>query len=113
MATVRKALAYSKRKPITNTRKSRKKKYSYIKSVPDQKIKKFNMGNIQKFEKDQFKVIGTICAAENIQIRDIALEAVRQSLNKDAQKIFQKNYFLKCYPFPHNILRNIGLFWFK
>ncbi len=110
MAKARKASAYSKRKPVINTRKSKVKKYSYVKSVPQQKVKKFNVGNVQKFEKGQFEIKGIIYCDENIQIRDMALEAARQSLNKDLQKLFQKNFFLKVHPYPHNILRNNRVF---
>jgi len=106
MAAKRKALAYSKRKPVINTRRSRKQQKSYIKSVPPQKIVKFNMGNIKKFEAGKYKIKITLSTEENIQIRDFALEAVRQSLNKDLIKIFPKNFFLRCNCYPHNILRN-------
>lgn len=110
MAGVRRAKAYSKRKPIVNTRKSKKKQFSYVKAVPPQKIVKFNMGDIQKFEAGDFKIKGVISTVENIQIRDMALEAARQTIHKDLTNIFQKNYFLRCHPFPHNILRNNRVF---
>ena len=107
MATVRKALAYSKRKPVINTRYSRRQQFSFVKSVPQQKIVKFNMGNIKAFEEGRFKFKLTLSTQENIQIRDLALEAVRQSLHKDLTKLLTlKNYFLRCNVFPHNILRN-------
>ena len=110
MAVVRKALAYSKRKPVTNTRRSKRQQLSYIKTVPPQKIVKFNMGDYKKFEKNRFRFKITISTAENIQIRDLALEASRQSLNKDLTKLFQKNFFLRCNVYPHNILRNNRIF---
>ena len=106
MATIRKALAYSKRKPIVNTRFSKRQQFSYVKSVPQQKIVKFNMGNTKAFEKGLYKIKMTLSTQENIQIRDLALESVRQTLNKDFVKLFQKNFFLRCNVFPHNILRN-------
>jgi len=35
------------------------------------------------------------------------LEAVRQTIHKDmTQLLTQKNYFLRCHCYPHNILRN-------
>ena len=106
MAVNRKALAYSKRRPVVNTRRSRKQQKSYIKTVPPQKIVKFNMGNIKKFEDGKFHISIVVSTGENIQIRDFALEAVRQSLNKDMTKMVQKNFFLRCNVYPHNILRN-------
>jgi len=106
MAKIRKASAYSKRKPVVNTRFSKRQQFSYVKTVPPQKIVKFNMGNAQAFEKGFFNLKFTLSTKENIQIRDLALEAVRQTLNKDLTKFFQKNFFLRCNVFPHNILRN-------
>src|SRR5210317_1803056 len=97
MAAKRKALAYSKRKPIVNTRRSKKQQLSYIKTIPPQKIVKFNMGNIKEFEAGKFKIKFTLSTTENIQVRDLALEAIRQSLHKDMTKLItQKNYFLRC-----------------
>jgi len=106
MAVTRKALAYSKRKPVVNTRRSKKQHLTYIKAVPPQKIVKFNMGNIKKFEKGDFLIKVTLSTQQNIQIRDLALEAVRQTLNKELNRAFPKNYFLRCHCYPHNILRN-------
>ena len=72
MASVRKAAAYSKRNPVTNTRRSKKQQKSYVKTVPPQKIVKFNMGDYKGFEKDKYKIRVTLSTAENIQIRDLA-----------------------------------------
>ena len=110
MAGPRDAAAYSKRKPVVNTRKSKLHKYSYVKVVPPMKIVKFNMGDIPSFEAGKFKIVVTIATGEKIQIRDLALEATRQSLNKDLTNTFQKAYFLRCNVFPHNILRNNRVF---
>ena len=110
MATTRKALAYSKRKPVINTRRSKKQQKSYIKTIPPQKIVKFNMGDYKGFEKDHYKIKIILSSGENIQIRDLALEAIRQSLNKDLTKFFQKNFFLRVNVYPHNILRNNRIF---
>ena len=73
MAATRKAAAYSKRKPIANTRRSKKQQKRYIKTIPPQKIDKFNMGNIKKFEAGEYKIKVTLSAGENIQIRDCLL----------------------------------------
>lgn len=111
MATTRKALAYSKRNPIKNSRRSKKQQLSYVKTIPPQKIVKFNMGDYQGFEKGKYKIKITLSTQENIQIRDLALEAIRQSLHKDMTKLLtQKNYFLRCNVYPHNILRNNRIF---
>lgn len=111
MVAKRKAAAYSKKKPIKNTRRSKKQQLSYIKTVPPQKIVKFNMGDYKGFERGKYKIKITLSTDENIQIRDMALEAIRQSIHKDMTKLLtQKNYFLRCNVYPHNILRNNRIF---
>lgn len=110
MAIKRKALAYSKRKPVVNTRKSKQQRYNYVKVVPPQKIVKFNMGDIKGHENGIYGYKITMSTVEPIQIRDLALEAARQHIHKEMTKILQKNYFLRCHPYPHNILRNNRVF---
>lgn len=111
MAARRKASAYSKRKPITNTRRSKKQQLSYIKTVPPQKIVKFNMGDYKGFEEGKYKIKTILSTGEDFQIRDLALEAIRQSMHKDMAKLStKKNYFLRVNVYPHNILRNNRIF---
>jgi len=111
MVATRRAAAYSKRKPITNTRRSKKQHLSYIKTIPPQKIVKFNMADFKGFEVGKYKIKMTLSTQENIQVRDLALEAVRQSIHKDMTKLLtQKHYFLRCNVYPHNILRNNRIF---
>lgn len=111
MAVKRKASAYSKRKPITNTRRSKKQQLSYVKTVPPQKIVKFNMGDYKGYESGKYKIRLFLTSEEDIQIRDFALEAVRQSVHKDMTKLLtQKNYFFRVNVYPHNILRNNRIF---
>ena len=110
MAVTRKASAYSKRRPVVNTRRSKKLKLSYVKAVPSQKIVRFNMGNIRAFEDGNYKINMSLVSEEDIQIRDIALEAVRQSIHKDMTKFLANDYFFRCNVYPHNILRNNRIF---
>jgi ribosomal protein L16/L10AE len=110
MVVKRRAKAYSKRNPVINTRRSKKQQKSYIKTVPPQKIVKFNMGDVKSFDEGKYKVAVILSTGENIQIRDFALEAVRQSLHKDLTILLGKNYFLRCNVYPHNILRNNRVF---
>lgn len=110
MVIVRRAKAYSKRKPVTNTRKSKKTQYSYVKQVPLQKIVKFNMGDPLGFEQKKYPIKISMTTEEPIQIRDLALEAARQAIHKEMTVIFQKYYFLRCHCYPHNILRNNRVF---
>ena len=106
MAAKRKALAYSKRKMTPYTRKSKKKAKNYIKTVPLQKIVKFNMGKVADYRDGKFKNVIRIIAEENIQIRDMALEAVRQMLHNRMTKKIPGTYYLACKPYPHQILRD-------
>jgi len=111
MPAPRRAKAYSKRQPVVNTRRSRKQQLSYIKMVPPQKIVRFSMADSKGFDEGNYKIKLTLSTEENIQIRDLALEAVRQSLHKDMTDLLTvKNYFLRCNTYPHNILRNNRVF---
>lgn len=110
MAVKRKAKAYSKRKPVANTRKSKKTQFSYVKQVPPQKIVKFNMGDVAGHEIGKYNIKLTMSTEEPIQIRDLALEAARQHIHKEMTNVLQKAYFLRCHPYPHNILRNNRVF---
>ncbi|MDD5193194.1 MAG: 50S ribosomal protein L16 [Candidatus Nanoarchaeia archaeon] len=107
MVVVRKALAYSKRKPVVNTRRSKIQQLSYVKMVPSQKIVKFFMGDIKGFNDGKYNIRIDIISLENVQIRDLSLEATRQSLHKDFSVDFpNSSYYLRCNAYPHNILRN-------
>lgn len=106
MAATRKAMAYSKRKVTAYTRKSKVKKLSYIKTVPPQKIVKFNMGNIRAFKDGKFKNVIKIVSAHDVQVRDLALEAVRQRFQGNLNKKLMDTYYFACRPFPHQILRD-------
>ncbi len=98
---LRKAAAYSKRKVTPFTRISKKKGKSYIKTVPPQKIVKFHMGATKK----KFAHRLTVVSAEKCQIRDHALEACRQFVNKQLDRGLAGNYIFKVVPFPHHIQR--------
>jgi large subunit ribosomal protein L10e len=100
MASARKAAAYSKRHVTPFTRVSKKKGKSYIKTVPPQKIVKFAMGNGKNLPH-----ILTVVAEERAQVRDSALEACRQFVNKKLEKQLVGNYVFQVIPFPHHIQR--------
>lgn len=106
MVSVRKAMAYSKRKVTAYTRKSKKKAKNYVKTVPQQKVTKFNMGKTNLYNKGKFKNEMRILAGEPVQIRDLALEACRMILNNQLNKRFIGNYYLGCRVYPHQILRD-------
>jgi len=100
MAVIRRASAYSKKHVVPYTRVSRLKGRSYIKTVPPQKIVKFIMG-----KENIYPHILTVIALSRAQIRDSALEACRQFINKKMDIALPGQYFFKVVPFPHHIQR--------
>ena len=108
---VRKAKAYSKKQVTPFTRKSQKVKHlNYIRAVPLQKISKFNMGEILAYEQGKLKNVIYIISEINCQIRDIALESARQFLNNKITKKLQKNFYISCRKYPHQVIRNNKIF---
>ena len=105
MASLRKASAYSKKKVVPFTRVSKKRKKSYVRTVPQQKIVKFSMGNASLFNKGKLPHQLTVGAAEKVQVRHNALEACRQYINKKLDKETNSQYLFKVVPFPHHIQR--------
>ena len=105
MASLRKAAAYSKKKVTPYTRWSKKKKNSFVKVVPPQKIVKFTMGKQKSWMRGKFPHELTIITTEKVQLRDNALEACRQYLNKQLDKDLSGVYFLRIIAFPHHIQR--------
>ena len=102
---LRKAAAYSKKYTRPYTRKSKKKNKSYIKTVPQHKIVKFKMGDLKGYDKGKYHFLLRVKADENVLIRDNALEAVRQYVNKQLDKALPAMYYFEVKPFPHHILR--------
>ena len=105
MAGLRKATAYSKKIVVPYTRVSKKKGKSYIKTSPQQKIVKFSMGKEKVYRKGKLPHVLTLVSMENVQIRQNALEACRQYINKKLDKELNGQYFFKIFPFPHHIQR--------
>jgi len=105
MATLRKANAYSKRKVVPYTRKSKRRKKAFVKVVPQSKIVKFTMGDEKMFKEGKLPYQLTVVSAENVQIRHNALEACRQYVNKKLDKALLGRYLFKILPYPHHIQR--------
>jgi len=102
---VRRAKAYSKRQITSNTRRSKIKSKNYIKAVPNQKVTKFNMGDVRSFNKGVYKNFITIYSLMTLQIRDMALESARQYLNNQLTRLLTNDYYLACKPYPHQVMR--------
>ncbi len=105
MAGLRKASAYSKKKVVPYTRVSKKKSKSFIKTVPQQKIVKFSMGNQSLFAQGKLPHNLTVISSENVQLRHNALEACRQYINKKLDTELSGQYLFRIIPFPHHIQR--------
>ncbi len=105
MASLRKALSYSKKRVVPFTRISKKRSKSFVKTVPQQKIVKFVMGDRELFEQGKLNYQLSLVCEEKVQIRHNALEACRQFINKKLDKETNKQYFFQVIPFPHHIQR--------
>jgi large subunit ribosomal protein L10e len=102
---LRKASAYSKKKVVPYTRISKKKSKSFIKTVPQQKIVKFTMGNDALYKEGKLPFQLTVVSMERGQIRHNAFEACRQYINKKLEKGLLGRYFFKVISFPHHVQR--------
>jgi len=105
MASLRKALAYSKKRAVPFTRTSKKKSKSFIKTVPNQKIVKFMMGDEKAFKQKKYDFHLILISKESSQIRHNAIEACRQFINKKLDKETNKQFFFRIIPYPHHIQR--------
>lgn len=106
MASLRKALTYSKKKARPYTRVSRAKSKSYIKVVPHNKVVKYNAGETRMFNEGKFNQIIRLVAEEGCQIRDNAIESSRTMITKTMDKRAPKQYYFAIKIYPHHILRN-------
>ena len=102
---IRKSGSYSKMKVVPYTRTSKRKNRSYIKAVPPSKIVKFEMGNLIDNRLGKYPLTLDIFAAENAQIRNNALEACRQYINKQLETDLAGQYYFKVVIYPHHIQR--------
>jgi len=102
---LRKAGAYSKKYTRPFTRKSRVQSKSYIKVVPNAKVVKLKMGDVSKFDSGKFPTIMYISSKEKVQLRDTAIESVRQYLHRFMTEEIGKDYYLAVNVYPHHILR--------
>lgn len=103
---LRKALSYSKKPARPYTRVSRNKSKSYIKVVPHNKIAKYNSGDAVGYLANKLPLQLSLITTQNIQVRDVALEAGRQFLVKTMDEKALGQYYLELRAHPHHILRN-------
>jgi large subunit ribosomal protein L10e len=102
---LRKASAYSKRRVVPYTRKSKGKAKSYIKTVPPHKIAKFTMGKESLLLTNKLPLRMTVVAEEKFQIRSNAVEACRQFVNKKLENEYLNQYYFRVATYPHHVQR--------
>jgi|TARA_B100001971_G_C18011582_1_gene442665 large subunit ribosomal protein L10e len=102
---LRKGSAYSKKYTRPYTRNSKKRKKSYIKTIPNSKIVKFKMGDIKGFVKEEYPIKIIVTSKERVQLRENSIEAVRQYLNRFIQTKVGKEFYFEVRIYPHHILR--------
>lgn len=102
---LRKGSAYTKKRVRPYTRKSKKRTKSYIKTIPNSRIVKFKMGDLKGFESGKYPIILDIKSREKIQLRDNAIEAVRQYFNRFIQIRIGKEFYFEVKIYPHHVLR--------
>lgn len=84
------------------TRKSKYRKKAFIRSIPTNKVVKFEMGDLTKEFPHQFLLI----SKQDIQLRHNCLESARKSALKLLEnKLGKMNFKLKVRVFPHHVIR--------
>jgi len=102
---LRKAGAYTKKYARPYTRKSKVKQKSYIKAVPNSKVVKLRMGDLEGFSKGKYPIILGVYSRDKAQIRDNAIESARQFLNRFLVEKIGKDFYFEVKIYPHHILR--------
>lgn len=102
---LRKAGAYSKKHAVPFTRASKVKSKSYIKTVPVSKVTKYRMGDLVGYKEGKYKIILDVKSKDNVQMRDNAIEASRQFLNRFLLEQIGKDFYFEVRPYPHHMLR--------
>ncbi len=100
MVGLRKGCCY-RRLEISYTRKSKYKGKNYIRSVPNHKISRFEMGVKGKDYDYTVKLI----SKGTLQLRHNAIESARMVVNRRLQEHLGTGYFLQINVFPHHALR--------
>lgn len=101
MARLRKAVAYrTLERPYT--RYSKYKKQRFVRARPVCRVVRFDMGNAKR----EFETSLHLLVKSDLQIRDNAIEAARQTCNRALEKVLGKTgYHLKVRVYPHHVLR--------
>lgn len=107
MAKLRKFVAY-RRLERPYTRRSKYRKYSYVRANPNNKITRFDMGNTDTNKTFETRV--DLISRSDLQIRHNAIESARQTTIKLLEKTIGKSeFFFKIRVYPHHVLRENAL----
>lgn len=105
MARDRKFVAY-RRLERPYTRKSKYRRYMYVRGRPHCKLQRYVMGNRTKTFSYSVKLV----SKENLQIRHSALEAGRMASNRRMDTLVGRaNFYMRIHKFPHHVLRENAL----
>jgi large subunit ribosomal protein L10e len=102
---LRKAGAYSKKHAVPFTRASKVKSKSYIKTVPVSKVTKYRMGDLVGFKEGKYKIVLEVKSKDQVQMRDNAIESMRQFMNRFLLEGIGKDFYFEVRPYPHHLLR--------
>ena len=101
MAKLRKSVA-SRSMQNAYTRKSKYRKKSFIRSIPTNKVVKFDMGDLKRDFPCQF----LLRSKQDVQLRHNCLESARKSALKILEnKIGKLGFKLKIRVYPHHVIR--------
>ena len=99
---LRPARTFSDAKKVAWARFSRRTpRKSFVKSMPHNALTIYNMGN----SKGSYEIVTELVATKKVLVRDNALEAARQAVNKLLEKALPNGYYFKVFVFPHNVIR--------
>ncbi len=101
MVTLRKFKCY---RNVTRpyTRKSKYKPKAYVKTFPNSRLVRYNMGDVHKTFSHKVDLI----TKEKVQVRDNAIESARQVSNRRLENALGRNgYYFRVMVYPHHALR--------
>ena len=102
---LRKASSYSRKKARPYTRNSRQARKSYVKTIPGDKIAKYDGGDQAGFRAGKHKFNVRLISEEKVQVRDVALEAARMFVVKILDENVPGQYFIAVRVHPHHMQR--------
>ena len=90
-----------------NTRQAKRKmSKAFVRGVPGSKCHTFQTGN----RKGRYAIKATLVSKERMNLRHNQLEAARVAANQYFDRnLGMENYFMRCYLYPHHIMRENAL----